>query len=121
MFSVFPSTATRFVHQGPGTQVETMGDALEVKMCKPILNYRIITTRRIKSTCYHHFPIKLPYKNATYFLKISDHHLLPKSPKIKYNNRPLITYLKDSNGTYFLISASGTVTPMPVLEDTTPT
>ena len=119
MVSVFPSTATHFVHQRPGTQVETMGDALEVKMCKPILNYRIITTRQIKSTCYHHFPVKLPYKNATFFLKISDHHLLSSSPKIKCNNRPLITYLKESNSTYFLITANGTVTPVPVLEDTT--
>ena len=65
MASVFPSTATYFVHQRPGPQVETMDDALEVKMCKPILNYRIITTRQIKSTCYHHFPVKLPYQNAT--------------------------------------------------------
>ena len=120
MFSVFPSTTIRFVHQGPGTQVETMGDALEVKMCKPILNYRIITTRRIKSTCYHHFPVKVPYKNVTYFLKISDRHLLSTSPKIKCSIRPLIIYLKDSNGTYFLISANGTVTPVPVLEDVAP-
>ena len=85
---------------------------------QPILNYRIVTTRRIKSTCYHHFPVKLPYKNITYFLKISDHHLLSKSPKIKCSNRPLVTYLKDINGTYFLISANGTFTPVPVLEDT---
>ena len=28
MVSVFPSTATHFVHQRPGTQVETMSDAL---------------------------------------------------------------------------------------------
>ena len=89
-------------------------------MCKPILNYRIITTRRIKSTCYRHFSVKLPYKNVTYFLKISDHHLLSSSPKIKCFNRPLITYLEDSNGTYFLISANGTITPVSVLEDTTP-
>ena len=120
MVSVFPSTVTHFLHQRPITQVETMGDALEVKMCKPILNYRIITTRRIKSTCYRHFPVKLPYKNVTYFLKISNRHLLSNSPKIKCNGRPLITYLKDSNSTYFLISANGTVTPVPVLEDTTP-
>ena len=112
MVSVFPSTATHFLHQRLSTQVETMGDALEVKMCKPILNYRIITTRRIKSTCYRHFPVKLPYKNVTYFLKIPDHHLLSSSPKIKCINRPLITYLKDSNGTYFLISANGTITPV---------
>ena len=58
MVSVFPSTATHLVHQRPVTQVETMGDALEVKMCKPILNYCIITTRQIKSTCYHHFSVK---------------------------------------------------------------
>ena len=120
MVNVLPSTATHFVHERPGTQVETMGDTLEVKMCKPILNYRIITTRQIKSTCYHHFLVKLPYKNTTYFLKISDRHLLSSSPKIKCNNRPLITYLKDSNGTYFLISANGTVTPVSALESTTP-
>ena len=103
MVSVFPAAAAHFVHQRPGTQVETMSDALEVKLCKPILNYRTVTTRRIKSTCYHHFPVKLPYKNATYFLKRSDRHLLSKSPKIKCSNRPLVTYLKDINGTYFLI------------------
>ena len=91
MISVFPSTATHFVHQRPGTQVEIMGDALEVKLCKPILNYRIVTTRWIKSTYYHYLPVKLPYQNTTYFLKISDGHRLYKSPKIKYNNRPLAT------------------------------
>ena len=89
MISVFPSTAAHFVHQQPGTQVEIMGDALEVKPCKPILNYRIATTRWIKSTYYHYLPVKLPYQNTTYFLKISDGHRLYKSPKIKYNNRPL--------------------------------
>ena len=83
------------------------------------MNYRIETTRRIKSTCYHHFPVKLPYKNTTYFLKISDRHLLSKSPKIKCSNRPLITYLEDIDGTYFLISVNGTITPVPVLEDMT--
>ena len=118
MVSVFPSTAAHFVHQQPGTQVEAIGNALEVKLCKPILNYRIVTTRRIKSTCYHHFPINLPYRNTTYFLKISDRHLLYKSPKIKCINRPVATYLKDINGTHFLISANGTITPMPVVEDT---
>ena len=57
MVSVFPSTATHFVHQRPGTLVETMGDALEVKMYKPILNYHIITTRQIKSTVTTTFPL----------------------------------------------------------------
>ena len=76
MVSVFPSSAAHFVHQQPGTQVEAIGDALEVKLCKLILNYRIVTIRRIKSNCYHHFPIKLPYRNMTYFFKISDRHLL---------------------------------------------
>ena len=118
MVSVFPSNAAHFVHQRPGTQVETMGDALEVKLCKPILNYCIVTTKRIKSTCYHHFPVKLLHKNTTYFLKISDRQLLYKSQKIKCNNRPLTTYLKDINCIYFLISANGTIMPIPVLEDT---
>ena len=117
MVSVFHSSAAHFVHQQPGTQVDAIGDALEVKLCKAILNYRIVTTRRIKSTCYHHFPIKLPYRNMTYFLKISDRHLLYKSPKIECINRPLATYLKYINGTYFLISANGTIATMPVLED----
>ena len=67
--SVFPSTAAHFIHQQPGTQVEAIGDALEVKLCKPILNYRIVTTRRIKSNCYHHFPIELPYRNTTDFFE----------------------------------------------------
>ena len=118
MVSVISSTAAHFVHQHPGNQVEAIGDASEVKLCYPILNYRIVTTRQIKSTCYHHFPINLPYRNTTYFLKISDRHLLYSIPKIKCINRPLATYLKDINGTYFLISANGTITPMPVLEDT---
>ena len=52
MVSVFPSTPAHFIHQQPGTQVEAIGNALEVKLCKPILNYRIVTTQRIKSTCY---------------------------------------------------------------------
>ena len=54
----------------------------------------------------------------TYFLKIFDRHPLYKSPKIKCNNKPLATYLKDINGTYFLIAANGAVTPMPVIKDT---
>ena len=70
MAGVFPSTATHFVHQQPGIQVEAIGDALEVKLCKPILNYRIVTTRRIKSTCNPHFPIKLPYRNDLFFENI---------------------------------------------------
>ena len=70
MDSGFPSIAAHFIHQRLGTQVERMGDVLEVKLCKPILNYRIVMTRWIKSTCCHHFPVKLPYKNTTYFLKI---------------------------------------------------
>ena len=117
MVSVFPSTAAHFVRQQLGTQLETMDDALEVKLCKPVFNYRTVTTRRIKSTCYHHFPVKLPYKNTAYFLKISDRHLLHNGPKIKCNNRPFGDYLKDTNGTYFLISVNGTVTPMPVSDD----
>ena len=36
MVSVFPSNAAHFVHQQPGTQVEKMGDALEINLCKPI-------------------------------------------------------------------------------------
>ena len=55
MVSVFPPIAAHFVHQQQCTHVETMGDALEFKFWKPILNYSIFTTRRIKSTCYHHF------------------------------------------------------------------
>ena len=39
MVSVFPSNAAHFVHQQPGTQMETMGDNLEAELCKPILNY----------------------------------------------------------------------------------
>ena len=69
MVCIFPSTATHFAHQWSGTQVETMDDALEVKLCKPILNYCIVTTWRIRSTCNCHFPVKLPYKNLTYFWK----------------------------------------------------
>ena len=116
MVGVFPSTfalcpsTTRYPSEINGRCIGNFANL--------ILNYGIVTTRRIKSTCCHHFPVKLPYRNTTYFLKISDRHLLYKSPKIKCSNRPLITYLKDINGTYFLISAKGTVTPMPVLEDT---
>ena len=60
MISVFPSIAAHFDHQKPGTQVEMMGDALEVKLSKLVLNYRIVTIRRIKSTYYHQAPVKLP-------------------------------------------------------------
>ena len=67
MVSVFAATAAHLVHQQPGAQVEAIGDALTAKLCKPILNYCIVMTRRIKSTCYHHFPIKLPYRNAIFF------------------------------------------------------
>ena len=99
MVSVFPSNAAHFVHQRPGTQVETMGDALEVKLCKPILNYCIVTTKRIKSTCYHQFPVKLPYKIQLIYLKypiviystkakksnvITDHWLLTSRISIVY-------------------------------------
>ena len=118
MVSVFPSTAAHFVHQQPGTQVEKMSDALEVKLCKPVLNCRIVTTRRIKSTCYHYFPVKLLYNNMTYSLKICDCHLLYKDPKIKCNKSPLVTYIKDINGIYFFISTNCIVTSTPVLEDT---
>ena len=38
MIRIFPSTAVNFVHQQKGSQVGTMGDVLEVKFCKPILN-----------------------------------------------------------------------------------
>ena len=62
MVSVFLSTVAHFVHQQPVTQVETMCSELEVKLWKPVLNYCIVTTKRIKSTCYHQFPVKLPYK-----------------------------------------------------------
>ena len=48
MVSVFPSTAAHFVHRQPGTQVAAIGDALQVKLCRPVLNYPIVTTRRIK-------------------------------------------------------------------------
>ena len=65
MASIFPSIAAHFAHQQPHTQVETMSDKSGVKLCKPILNYRIITTRWIKSTSYQNFPVKLPYKNTT--------------------------------------------------------
>ena len=51
-------------------------------------------------------------------LKISDCYILYKNLKIKCKNRPLATDLKDITGTYFLISADGTVTSAPVLEDT---
>ena len=118
MISVFLSAAAHFVHQPLGTQVEIIGDGLKVNLCKPILNYRIAMIRWINSTCYHYLPVKLPYQNTIYFLKISNGHLLYKSPKIKCNNRPLATYIKDINDTYFLISANSTVTPTPVLEDT---
>ena len=36
MVSVFPPTAAHFGHQQPCTQVEAIGNALEVKLCKPI-------------------------------------------------------------------------------------
>ena len=36
MVSVFPSTPAHVVHQQPGTHVETMGDVLEVKLCKTL-------------------------------------------------------------------------------------
>ena len=45
MVSVFLSTTAHFVHQQPGTQVEAICDALEVKLCKHIFNYRIVTPR----------------------------------------------------------------------------
>ena len=66
MVSVFPSTAAHYIHQRLGTQAEIMGDTLEIKLYKPILNYHIVTIRRMKSTCYHHFPVKLPYKNSNF-------------------------------------------------------
>ena len=67
MASVFQSIAAHFAHQQPGTEVETMGDKLGVKLCKPMWNYHIVTTRWIKSTRYQNFPVILPYKNMTFW------------------------------------------------------
>ena len=36
MASVFQSIAAHFAHQQPDTEVETMGDKLGVKLCKPM-------------------------------------------------------------------------------------
>lgn len=46
-------------------------------------------------------PNTIFYENNTYFLKIADHHLLHRSPKIECINGPLVTYVKNINGTYF--------------------
>ena len=116
--TVFPSTAANFIHQHPGTRVEPLGDALEVKKCRPIFDYKIVTNRKIGSRCFRHFPISLPYSNATYFLRITDRHLLSKSPVIKCKNRPPVTYLKAENGSYFLIEANGIIIPKSVMNDT---
>ena len=43
---------------------------LKLNFANHVLHYRIVTTRRIKCTCCHHFPVKLSYKSASYFLKI---------------------------------------------------
>ena len=56
-------------------------------------------------------PNTIFYENNTYFLKIADHHLLPRSPKIECINGPLVAYVKNINGTYFLILDNSTITP----------
>ena len=118
MLSLFPTSSGRWVHQKSGVVVQNVGDALHVSRCQSVDRYELILNRRLNKTCYQNIPVRLPGNNKTLFLRTSDKHLVPLSPKIHCKDRPMQTYLQDIHGVFFAISQDGHISEVQVQDDT---
>ena len=110
MIEVFPTTAARWIHQESGVTVHLIGEALQVHRCLKISNYRLITNRKVGNYCYADIPIKAPYSNTIRFLRLTDRQVMDKSHKINCSERPPVTYLQNTDGSYDVIDRDGNVT-----------
>ena len=109
MIATFPSTASRWIQPDSGVLVHTVGDALQIEECQKIYEYKLHFDRKINKTCYSDFPISITHDNTTRFLRIIDRHAVKFSPNIPCKSRPPITYLKDINNKYHMITADGNI------------
>ena len=109
MIATFPSTASRWIQPDSGVLVHTVGDALQIEECQKIYEYKVHFDRKINKTCYSNFPVSITHDNTTRFLRIIDRHAVKFSPNIPCKSRPPITYLKDINNKYHMITADGNI------------
>ena len=118
MINTFPTSSARWIHQQAGVVVHPAGDALHVSKCMQIENYKIHFDRKLNLTCYRDFPIDTSITNTTRFLRIVDRQIVSTSSKIDCTKRPQHTYLKATNGSYYLITSNGNITEAYVDRDT---
>ena len=118
MINTFPTSSAKWIHQHAGVIVHPAGDALHVSKCMQIESYKIHYDRKLNGTCYRDFPIETPITNTTRFLRITDRQIVHISSKLNCSERPQHTYLKASNGTYYLITSDGEITETHIDRDT---
>ena len=116
MISTFLNTASKWIHPDAGVLVHNVGDALQLEQCKKISIYRIHLNRKINDTCYHDFPISIPSDNTARFLKIFDRQVVRTSSITLCKNLPSLTYLRDYNSEYYLITSEGNVSAFTIQE-----
>ena len=105
----FPQSARALRSDEPGVVMKSVGDAMVMYRCRPVLNYEVSWNREHNGKCALHFPVWIPNENTTQFLRIEDRNLLPTSRTIMCKNRPRHTVIIVKNGKAYHIGQEGDV------------
>ena len=65
----------------------------------------------------HDFPISIQNDNTTQFLNIFDRQIVRTSSITSCKNRPSVTYLRDHNSQYYMITSEGNASAFTVQEN----
>ena len=96
----FPDTLDKFLYEQGGHIIEPRGDAVIIKKCKQITEYKIIWDRKLNNTCYSMIPIILE-KGITKFLELSTKRTIASALKVNCTHRPREIYIKDKDDHYW--------------------
>ncbi|MEO0684536.1 MAG: hypothetical protein AAFY76_05670, partial [Cyanobacteria bacterium J06649_11] len=105
----FPQAAQSLRSDEPGVIVKSIGDALILYKCQAITSYEIKWDRKYRGRCWLHFPVWLPHRNTTKFLRIEDRNLLQSTQKINCTKRPRHTVVDIKNGPSYHVDHKGKI------------
>ena len=96
----YPDTISAILGDEPGILVVPVGDAMLVKRCRMLLNYKVAWDYEINDTCYLFLPIHLEAEGLK-FLELATRRVFNSSHRISCIDRPRQTYVRDKYGQYW--------------------
>ena len=103
---MFPQQASEFIFDNTHQIIQNAGDAVIVKRCSPVKNYKVFWNQTISGSCFKLFPVLT--NNVTLFLDLKNRRLHSSSPTTRCPPRAHDIFIFDIQSQLWILRTNNT-------------